>query len=129
MCELMFPKPTRKKKRKHHQAPIVDTVKGECFLCRLEGIRRKQYTEEHHVFYGGGLRQVSEENGFKVYLCPDHNKDGPRAAHNCRETRELLCRIFQRKYEETHTRKEFRMLGIKNYLEENEDAHNSKTGN
>lgn len=71
MCELMFPKPTRKKKRKHHPAPIVDTVKGECFLCRLEGIRRQQYTEEHHVFYGGGLRQVSEENGFKVYLCRD----------------------------------------------------------
>lgn len=62
MCELMFPKPTRKKKRKHHPAPIVDTVKGECFLCRMEGIRRQQYTEEHHVFYGGGLRQVSEEN-------------------------------------------------------------------
>lgn len=52
MCELMFPKPTKKKKRKHHPAPIVDTVKGECFLCRLEGIRRQQYTEEHHVFYG-----------------------------------------------------------------------------
>lgn len=85
MCELMFPKPTRKKKRKHHPAPIVDTVKGECFLCRLEGIRRQQYTEEHHVFYGGGLRKVSEENGFKVYLCRDHHKDGPRAVHNCRE--------------------------------------------
>ena len=76
MCELMFPKPTRKKKRKHHPAPIVDTVKGECFLCRMEGIRRQQYTEEHHVFYGGGLRQVSEEHGFKVYLCRDHHKDG-----------------------------------------------------
>lgn len=60
MCELMFQKPTRKKKRKHHPAPIMDTVKGECFLCRMEGIRRKQYTEEHHVFYGGGLRQVKE---------------------------------------------------------------------
>ena len=58
------------------------------------------------------------ENGFKVYLCRDHHKDGSRAAHNCRETRELLCRIFQRKYEETHTREEFRALGIKNYLED-----------
>lgn len=122
MCELMFPKPTRKKKRKHHPAPIVDTVKGECFLCRLEGIRRQQYTEEHHVFYGGGLRQVSEENGFKVYLCRGHHKDGPRAVHNCRETRELLCRIFQMKYEETHTREEFRALGIKNYLEDDKDG-------
>ena len=51
MCELMFPKPTKKKKRKHHPAPIVDTVKGECFLCRLEGIRRQQYPEEHHESY------------------------------------------------------------------------------
>lgn len=55
MCELMFPKPTRKKKRKHHPAPIVDTAKGECFLCRMEDIRRQQYTEEHHVFYGGAV--------------------------------------------------------------------------
>lgn len=67
MCELMFPKPTRKKKRKHHPAPIVDTVKGECFLCRLEGIRRQQYTEEHHVFYGGGLRQVIAGQVYQVY--------------------------------------------------------------
>lgn len=117
MCELMFPKPIRKKKRKHHPAPIVDTVKGECFLCRLEGISRQQYTEEHHVFYGGGLRRVSEENGFKAYLCPAHHKDGPRAVHNCRETRELLCRIFQAKYEETHTREEFERLIGRNYLE------------
>lgn len=28
MCELMFPKPTGKKKRKRHPAPIVDTVKA-----------------------------------------------------------------------------------------------------
>jgi len=55
-------------------------------------------------------------------LCRDHHKDGPRAVHNCRETREMLCRIFQRKYEETHTREEFRALGIKNYLEDDKDG-------
>lgn len=39
------------------------------------------------------------------------------AVHNCRETRELLCRIIQRKYEETHTREEFEALIGRNYLE------------
>lgn len=117
MCELMFPKPTKKKKRKHHPAPIVDTAAGGCLPVCTGSIRRQQYTEEHHVFYGGGLRQVSEEHGFKVYLCRDHHKDGPRAVHNCRETRELLCRIFQAKYEETHTREEFERLIGRNYLE------------
>ena len=58
MCELMFPKPTKKKKRKHHPAPIVDTVKGECFLCRLEGIRRQQYTEEFGKILPGTVFKV-----------------------------------------------------------------------
>lgn len=113
---LMFPKVPRKKKRKSHPRPIIDTHKGECYLCRLEGIRRQQYTEEHHVFYGGGLRQISEENGFKVYLCMEHHKEGPKAVHNCREVREFLCRVFQKKYEETHTREEFLTLIGRNYL-------------
>ena len=118
MSDLMFPKPKWKKKKKRHPPSILPSDKHICYLCALEGDYRPKITEEHHVFYGGGLRKVSEENGFKVYLCRDHHKDGPRAAHNCRETRELLCRIFQRKYEETHTREEFRALGIKNYLED-----------
>lgn len=80
MCELMFPKPIRKKKRKHHPAPIVDTVKGECFLCRLEGIRRQQYTEEHHVFYGGGLRQVSEEK-----RCSEESREDERKTATTKE--------------------------------------------
>ena len=116
MSNLMFPKPTKKKKRKSHPKPIIDTCKGECFLCKLQGRPYKKYTEEHHVFYGGGLRDVSEQNGFKVYLCPDCHKNAPYAVHNSRETRVLLCRIVQKKYEETHTREEFTVLIGKNYL-------------
>lgn len=73
------------------------------------------------------IEQFLRENGFKVYLCREHHKDGQRAAHNCRETRELLCRIFQRKYEETHTREEFRALGIDDYKKKAEDYDALKT--
>lgn len=37
MCELMYPKPQKKKKRKHHPAPIVETYPGICYLCAKEG--------------------------------------------------------------------------------------------
>ena len=122
MCELMFPKPVKKKKRKHHPAPIVDTVKGECFLCRLEGIHRQQYTEEHHVFYGGALRQISEENGFKVYLCIRHHKFGTDAVHDgSAENKRLLQKIFEAKYEETHTREEFKELIGRYYIESDKE--------
>ena len=37
MCELMYPpNPQKKKKRKHHPAPIVETYPGICYLCAKE---------------------------------------------------------------------------------------------
>ena len=76
MCELMYPKPQKKKKRKHHPAPIVETYPGICYLCaKEEGNWNYQYTECHHVVFGGGGRTRSEENGLKVYLCRRHHKE------------------------------------------------------
>jgi len=52
MCELMYPKPQKKKKRKHHPAPIVETYPGICYLCaKEEGNWNYQYTECHHVVF------------------------------------------------------------------------------
>ena len=70
MCELMYPKPQKKKKRKHHPAPIVETYPGICYLCaKEEGNWNYQYTECHHVVFGGGGRTRSE--WFKSIFVPE----------------------------------------------------------
>lgn len=114
---LMFPKPRRQKKKKIHKKSILKTGKGTCYLCaRLKNDYRYKSTEEHHVLFGSGMRENSEAEGLKVDLCLDHHRIGPEAVHNSRETREMLCRIAQAEYEQTHTRREWMQISKKNYL-------------
>ena len=68
------------------------------------------------IMYGSGQRELSEADGLKVYLCRAHHKDGLEAVHNNREMRELLCRMAQAEYEQTHTRAEWEARYKKNYL-------------
>ena len=99
--DMAFPKPARKKKKKMHKKSILRTKKGICFLCELlYDDCSEQYTEEHHIMYGSGQRELSEGDGLKVYLCMAHHKDGPEAVHNNRTTREILCRLAQKEYEQ-----------------------------
>ena len=115
--DMAFPKPVRKKKIKHHKATILKSRKGVCYLCaRLNGDYRTKVTEEHHILYGSGRRTRSEETGLKVYLCIDHHREGQQAVHNCRETRELLCRLAQEEYEQTHSHAEWMELAGKHSL-------------
>lgn len=85
-------------------------------MCTLDGDKSIKYTEEHHVAFGGGKRSTSEANGIKVYLCWKHHKEGKEAVHNCRATRERLCRILQEEYEKTNTREQWMEKFGKNYL-------------
>lgn len=111
--DMAFPKPGKKKKRKTHKKSILHTQKGYCYLCvHLNGNYRKQYTEEHHIVYGSGQREISEAEGLKVDLCRKHHEE----IHGSRKMRELLCRIAQEEYEQTHTREEWRDRFKKNYL-------------
>ena len=115
--DMAFPKPGKKKKRRAHKKSILKTKKGVCYLCaRLKGDYRHQYTEEHHILYGSGRRELSESEGLKVYLCPDHHRNGQQAVHNNPEIREMLCRTAQQEYEKTHTREEWMRIFGKNYL-------------
>ena len=114
---MAFPKPGKRKKRKKHKKSILRTRKGVCYLCdRLSDDYSEKVTEEHHILYGSGRRELAEAEGLKVYLCIQHHRTGQQAVHNCRETRELLCRIAQREYEQTHTHEEWMELAGKNYL-------------
>lgn len=115
---MMFPKTKRKKKRKIHKPSILHYKDGTCYLCMKLNCdcRKHPVVHEHHVF-GGYRRAVSEENGFKVYLCIQHHVDGHEAVHNNQKNMRLIQEDCQRKYEETHTRQQFVKLIGRNYLE------------
>ena len=72
-------------------------------------------THKHHV-YPGHNRQVSEENGFTVELCPGHHEFTKAAVHENRDYMILIQEECQREYEKTHTRQQFMDLIGKNYL-------------
>ena len=72
-------------------------------------------TEEHHCF-GGANRKLSEKYGLKVYLCHEHHNEPPFGVHFNKENMDMVRRIAQRKFEETHTREEFIKIFGRNYL-------------
>lgn len=75
---------------------IMDTVKGECFMCG-----KVCETQEHHIF-GGSNRRMSTEYGMTVYLCPYcHNK-----CHNGKKSPEYRYKLHvkgQRRFEEYYS--------------------------
>lgn len=88
--------------------------KKKCFICSCPfGLH------EHHIYFGTSRRKISEQNGFKVWLCPLHH-EGTYGIHgkNGHDLDIYLKQVCQKKYEETHSREEFINLIGKNYLEE-----------
>lgn len=117
MCELMFPKRKWKKKRKLHKQSILHLKDGTCYLCaKLHGNYRKYPVVHKHHVYPGALRQISEREGFTVYLCPDCHNMSQESVHGDHKLMELIQRDCQRKYEETHTRQQFMDIIGRNYL-------------
>ena len=67
--DMAFPKLACKKKRKSHKKSILKSRKGVCYLCLiLYDDPSKKYTEEHHIMFGSGQRELSEADGLKVDL-------------------------------------------------------------
>ena len=101
-----------------HKRSILHKKDGECYLCaKLDHDYRIRRVFEHHV-YGGPNRRISEEEGFKVYLCLKHHTDGPEAVHRNIQNMRLVQRDCQRAYEKTHTRQQFMDLIGRSYLED-----------
>lgn len=74
--------------------------------------------EEHHIFFGTANRNISEKQGFKVWLTSEEHR-GTHGVHG-KYGRKLDLRLkqdAQRKYEEKNTREEFIKLIGKNYLD------------
>lgn len=75
---------------------------------------------KHHIYFGNPNRRISEENGFWVWLRADWHNGASYGVHHNRALDLDLKRACQRKYEETHSRAEFRRLIGKSYLQEEE---------
>lgn len=85
---------------------------SKCFYCR----RPSQHI--HEVYFGKN-RQISIENGFCVGLCAwHHNLGGKDSVHENRAMDLELKKMYQKKYEESHTREEFIKLIGRSYLDE-----------
>ena len=71
----------------------------------------------HHIF-AGGRRQISEREGFWVYLIGHLHNQSNDGVHgkNGHALDFKLKQDCQRKYEETHSREEWMLLMGKNYL-------------
>ena len=70
----------------------------------------------HEVYFGTANRQISIENGFCAGLCHREHNLSSKSVHRDREMDLKLKRIYQKKYEENHTREEFIALIGKSYL-------------
>lgn len=98
---------------------ILQTEK-ECFMSRkLYGISITEGVYPHHIYFGKGLRMISDKNGFYIYLKSEYHLanslyDTP---HNNREIDLFYKKLCQKKYEETHTREDFIKLIGRNYLD------------
>lgn len=136
---LMFPKPEVKKKEKkplRQRTPlrvkkqyqykpkkvkptvsIIQPDRSYCFLCKKRNGYGLNALEEHHIFEGNGKRPVSERYGLKVYLCGvTCHRDGPKSAHKNKEVKDMLHVLAQKKFEETHSREEFKEAFGKSYI-------------
>lgn len=98
---------------------------GQCYLCRLlhNDYSIKPVREEHHIMGGTANRRLSEKYGLKVYLDPDHHRNGPEAVHKNAEVAELLHKEAQKAFERTYSDLDFQKIFGKNYLTENERAY------
>lgn len=83
----------------------------ECIVCRTT-----YDLHEHHVFFGTANRKQSEKYGLKVWLCHRHHNGSDAGVHFNRELDLKLKRFAQAKFEETHTREEFRAIFGKSWL-------------
>ena len=121
---LRFPKTPTKKKRRTHPPSILQADESYCWLCAMtEGDFSHKKTECHHIFPGTALRRISEENGFKVRLCPRHHEgdeSGTAFSVHHPERNQFaiaLQRECQMEYEKTHSREEWMNLMGRSYLD------------
>ena len=99
---------------------------GKDKRCYLTGETRG--LEKHHIFFGTGLRRISDKHGFWVWLTAEKHR-GTSGVHG-RDGHKVDLRLkqdCQRKFEETHTRAEFMAIIGRNYLPDEAEERKPQT--
>lgn len=92
---------------------ILQGDKKECYITgQTNNLHR------HHIYFGTGLRKISEDNGFVVYLAGWLHNQSDDGVHgkNGHELDLMLKRHCQLEYEKTHSRDSFIRLIGRSYL-------------
>ena len=97
-------KRTYKQSKKEKQRYSI--IYKDLTRCCVEGCLTPYYCVEKNEVYEGAKRSASIKNGFVCSFCKIHHEQ----FHNNREFALIYKKMFQRKFEETHSREEF--LGI-----------------
>ena len=110
MPGMMFPKP---EKKKHLSGSIIPgNQKDICYICG-----KYCRTENHHIFFGKGNRDLSDQYGLTVFLCIYCHKESKEAVHRNKDTRRMLERLGQKEFErQIGPREEFIQIFGSNYL-------------
>lgn len=81
---------------------ILQTCK-ECYLCRrMYNLKTVKNLEMHHIVFGRGRRQLSEQYGLKVWLCHYHHNEPPLGVHFNDVTRKDLTLDARRAFDALH---------------------------
>lgn len=81
-----------------------------CLICGTT-----QNLHKHHIFYGTGLRKLSEQYGCWCYLCAKHHNMSNEGVHFNKDLDNGLKQLTQKKFEETYPDKDFLKIFGRNY--------------
>lgn len=87
---------------------LFTTDLDHCYVCG------RPYPQIHHIMNGAN-KAKSEEYGLILPLCLNHHT-GAEGVHTKPEKMLACKQMAQRKFEETHTREEWREIFGKSYL-------------
>ena len=89
----------------------------ECYLCRrMYNLRTTRGLEEHHILFGRGRRELSEQYGLKVWLCHRHHNEPGYSAHFDHHLRLDLKKQAQRDFESLYGHDRWMAETGKDYL-------------
>lgn len=101
-------------KKGSHTWSILTGKDKRCFVTgRTSGLQK------HHIFYGRGRREISDKNGFWVWLTAEEHLAGLGGlhAHPGKGLDLVLKCLCQRKYEEKYGREEWMKILGQNYIQ------------
>lgn len=96
-----------------HSYSVLQGKSKRCYFTSAEN----GPLERHRIYFGVGMRQISDKHGFWVWLKPEWHR-GTSGVHG-RDGHKIDLRLkqdCQRKFEETHSRAEFMAIIGRNYL-------------